>query len=105
MTYWICELSTKDKYSTLEEFAEYIKANEVTFDDDTLHLSYTSGGKKMELTFGGDFLINSQAVDTEYSRFDSPYSQAQREPETILIEFDGKSLYLDFASLERIVTD
>ncbi len=105
VTYWICELSTKDKYPTLEEFAEYIKANEVTFDDDTLHLSYTSGGKKMELTFGGDFLINSQAVDTDYSRFDSPYSQAQREPDTILIEFDGKSLYLDFDSLERIVTD
>ena len=105
VTYWICELSTKDKYPTLEEFAEYIKANEVTFDDDTLHLSYTNGGKKMELTFGGDFLINSQAVDTDYSRFDSPYSQAQREPDTILIEFDGKSLYLDFDSLERIVTD
>jgi len=105
VTYWICELATKDEYATLEEFAEYIKANTVEFDEETLHLSYTSGGKKMELTFGGDFMINSQVVDTDYSRYDSPYSETERKPDTITIEFAGKSLYLDFENLERIVKD
>jgi len=105
VTYWICELATKDDYATLEEFAEYIQSNTVDFDDETLHLSYTSGGKNMELTFGGEFLINSQIIDTDYSRYDSPYSDTERKPDTITIEFAGKSLYLDFENLERIVKD
>ena len=105
VTYWICELGTNKEYATFEEFMQHIKANEVTFDAETLQLKYTSSGKTLDLTFGGDFIVNSQVIDTNYQRYESPYSNTSREPGTILIEFDGKSLYLDFDNLIRKVQD
>jgi len=105
ITYWICELATIEDYATLDEFIEYIKSNKVTFSDESLHLSYASADKTMELSFGGDFLINSDVINTDYQRFDSPYSSTSREPGIIVIEFEGKSLILDFDNLERTVLD
>ena len=105
LTYWICELAATDEYASFDEFIDYIKSKEVLFDKESMHLSYTSNDKTMELTFGGDFLVNSKLIDTDYQRFLSPYSETERKPTTILIEFDGKSLYLDFDNLERIVID
>lgn len=105
LTYWVCELASKDDYASFDDFVSHIKSNEISFDEKSMYLMYASNDKVMELTFGGDFLINSDVVDTNYDRYASPYASTPREPETILIEFDGKSLYLDFDNLERIVED
>ena len=54
-----------------------------------------------KLTFGEDFLVNEKMIDTNYSRFDSPYVNAEKKDKTINIEFNGKSLFLDFENMNR----
>ena len=105
VTFWVCEMASKSEYATLDEFAQHIKGNSLFFDEENLFIGYESGGKTLELTYGGGFMVNGVEMDTNYQRYESPYSQTQREPDTILIEFDGKSLYLDFENLERKVED
>lgn len=105
VTYWICELATKDDFETIDDFEQHIKDNEVLFDEETQHLVYTSNNKTMELIFRGNFIVDSQLIDTNYQRFNSPYSNTQREPDTIFVEFEGKSLLLDFNNLKRTVTE
>ena len=105
VTFWVCEMASINEYATLEDFAEHIRSNPIFFDEGNLHLSYESNEKSLELTFGDRFMIDGEEVNTNYQRYDSPYSQTQREPNTILIDFDDKSLYLDFDNLERIITE
>ncbi|MBK7730926.1 MAG: hypothetical protein IPJ33_21130 [Gammaproteobacteria bacterium] len=64
-------------------------------------LGYSSSGCELELQYQGEFRIDYVPRDLEYPRFDSPYVQAPRKPETITITHDEKSLHLDFYGLKR----
>ncbi len=105
VTYWICELGSKDDYSSINKYYEYISGNEVTFSEDKLQLVYENGNKTFDLTFKGDFLVNDEIIETEHKRFDASYSNTEREPKEILIEFKGKSLLLDLENNKRIVSN
>ena len=56
---------------------------------------------ELSLEYQGEFAIDGVAQDLQYLRFDSPYATAPRKPETVTIEFEGHSLYLDFYKLRR----
>jgi hypothetical protein len=102
-TFWIIEAGSLEEDGSFGEFCNRIISNELTFDDENLILNYRSKGKNLQLKFKGDFLVNGKPVNTNYDRFDSPYSQAKKKAETIEIAFNGKSLFLDFYNMKRIV--
>ncbi|HAZ04631.1 MAG TPA: hypothetical protein DCY97_21050 [Marinilabiliales bacterium] len=104
-TFWITEAGSKDEDGLFGEFCKRIQGNSLTFNPRHLELTYLSKGKKYNLTFGSDFLINDQVINTEYDRYDSPYIKAAKKAETLTFDFKGKSLYLDFYKMERIYKD
>jgi len=103
--YWITELGTEAEYGSFENFMDTVRANPVSFDPDKLALSYTSQGRTYALTFGGDFTVDGSVIDTDYSRYDSPYVQAEQKADTLTFAYNGKSLYLDFDHMVRTVSD
>ncbi|MBN2557344.1 MAG: hypothetical protein JXB33_01170 [Clostridia bacterium] len=98
-SYWIFEISTEGAEGTFGDFIGRIKANAVSYEDDTL--TYESNGKVLEVKFGGEFKVNGTTVDTDYARHDSPYAFNDREKSTMTFEFGGERLYLDFYNMAR----
>jgi len=47
------------------------------------------------------FRVDGRQVSTDYPRFDSPHITAERDPETLTFEHDGKRLHLDFYRMVR----
>jgi hypothetical protein len=82
-----------------------ILANQVEFDEESLELSYQSRGREFLLKFGGDFLIDNQIMNTSYSRYDSPYIQAEKKDKTLTFSFRDLSLFLDFENLQRVYSN
>lgn len=95
-TYWITETGTAEQYGDFETFCNEIRSLTVSYKDETL--SY----RNLQLTYNGDFLIDNKAEDLEYDRFDSKYSAAKRKSDVIEINFEGKSLLLDFNNNRRV---
>ena len=81
-------------------FKQRIKDNEVIFDEDSLQLTYSSN-KNHDLKYLGDYKVNDNIMDLNYSRMDSPYAYIQREAMTMEISFNGETLFLDFYNMER----
>lgn len=100
-TFWITEAGSASKDGSFEEFRRQIISNELTFDAENLELIYNSNGKNYKLKFAGEFVLDGKQVDTNYSRFDSPYSKVEKKDKTIQIDFNGKSLFLDFENMTR----
>lgn len=100
-TFWIMEGGSKAEDHSFGEFCARIQKNQVTFDSKNLELTYSSKGKKYELTYDAGFLVNGKLTPVNYSRYDSPYCKADRKAETINFVFHGKSLHLDFNKMER----
>lgn len=100
-SFWITQAGSKDEDGSFKQFCERIQSNPVNFDPKQLVLNYQSGGKSYSLKSKGDFRIDDQIIDTKYSRFDSPYSHAEKKDSTITIQYNGRSLFLDFENLKR----
>ncbi|HPE75245.1 MAG TPA: hypothetical protein PLC80_04120 [Draconibacterium sp.] len=100
-TFWITEAGSPSEDGSFEAFCNRIRQNQINFNPKTLELKYYSNGKNYELKFGGEFILNGKTIDTNYSRFDSPYVKAEKKDKTINIEFNGKSLFLDFENMIR----
>lgn len=100
VTYWITEVSSISRDVSFSSFINRIKSNKVSFNETDLILSYQSNNLH-ELTYQGNYLVNNNIMDLEYERMDSPYAYTRREPDVVVIDFNGKSLYLDFYNLER----
>ena len=101
-TFWITEAGSFEEGGSFGEFCKRIISNELNFDDKKLILNYRSKGKNLQLKFKGDFKVNGKTVDTNYDRFDSPYSKAKKKADAIEISFNGNSLLLDFYNMKRI---
>ena len=100
-TCWITEAGSKTEDGSFEAFTEKIQNNELNFDVESLELTYLSNGNKYQLKFDADFSINEEVIDTNYSRYDSPYAKAKKKDKTLTFEFNGKSLFLDFDNMKR----
>lgn len=98
-TYWVCELSTKEKWSSFDEFIQGIKSRKITYANRIL--SYNTTECSLELEYGKDFKVNGRNIDVEYPRLDTPYVKAGRKPKELQISFEGSSLYLNFDRMER----
>ncbi len=100
-TYWITEAGSLTEDGYFDAFVKRVSKNEISFDVENLKLSYNSNGKKYDLEFGADFMVDGKVIDTDYDRYDSPYAKAKKKDKTITYEFNGKRLFLDFENLKR----
>jgi hypothetical protein len=100
--FWITEAGSKDRDGDFEAFVQRIQNNQVEFNPESLELKYWSNGHEYSLTFGGDFKINNEIIETSYSRYDSPYIRAEKKDKTLTFSYKGKSLFLDFDQLQRV---
>jgi hypothetical protein len=98
--YWVFEAGSAAEEGGMEEFKKRIRSNPISCADRTLE--YGSGGESLQLIFGGAFRVNDAVVNTEYKRFDSPYADCSRKPQSIVIAHDGHELELDFYGRRRI---
>ena len=64
-------------------------------------MRYSSSGTKYNLQCLGDLKVDHTIIDTNYNRYDSPYAKAKKKDKTITIEYNGKSLFLDFENMIR----
>lgn len=96
--YWICEIGTKDQFTNLTAFVRHIKSTKIQYDE--RKLTYQSV-KHYEVTYKGDFKVNSQIVETQYKRYETPYIEANRKPSALEIKFNSQSLFLNFEKGER----
>lgn len=103
--YWITELGAEAEYGSFDAFMDAIKANPISFDPEKLVLTYTSQRRTYELKFNDYFKVDGAVVDTDYSRYDSPYIHAEQKADTLTFEYNGKSLYLDFDNMVREIND
>jgi hypothetical protein len=100
-SFWVTEAGSTSEDGSFEAFTERIRNNRISFDRETLALSYKSNNTRYELEFGKDFKVNGAIIDTHYKRYDSPYIQASRKDKTLSFAFNEKSLFLDFENLIR----
>lgn len=100
VTYWITEASSSSRDLGFDKFKSRIKNNTVKFDEVNQRLTYTSN-KTHELTFKENYLLNGNLINLEYDRMDSPYAFSRREAGSIIISFNGETLYLDFYNQVR----
>jgi len=98
-TWWITEISTREAEGGFDAFMERIRSNPASYSEG--RLTYATGDREFELNFGGVFMLNGVPVDTEYDRFDSPYAEAPRKPETVTMEWNDRTLFLDFDNMIR----
>lgn len=99
--YWITEAGSRKRDGDFARFASRILENQLEFNEESLELTYHSGGREYYLQFAGDFKIDNQSINTDHSRYDSPYIQAEKKDPTLEFLYNGKSLFLDFEHLKR----
>jgi hypothetical protein len=100
-TFWITEGGSREEDNSFGEFCQRILSNEVAFDPGSMTVTYHSKGRKYQLTFAGDFLLDGQVVDTQYDRFDAPYCKAGKKAEDLIFAFNGKTLHLNYHKMIR----
>lgn len=88
---YVTELSSLREES-FAEFIERIKNNTVRFEGDGVCCK--TGDRTIEVTYSGTFKINGEMQETEYMRYDGDYCKAPREPEGVVVSFDGESAKL-----------
>jgi hypothetical protein len=100
--FWITEAGSRERDGDFKQFVDRILGNQVEFNEESLELAYRSGGREFYLAYGGDFLIDEEAINTSYSRFDSPYIRAEKKAKTLTFSHMDKRLFLDFENLQRV---
>lgn len=93
-TYWVFEASTEKDEGSFTAFIKRIKNNGANLAGNILQ--YQSNSRILQLSFGGDFIVDGEHIETEYRRFDSPYSTTERKSHAITISHADKTLFLDF---------
>lgn len=95
VTLWVTELGSL-KEESFASFKERVLTNKLEFNRETLTACYSTNGRTYELTYRGDYIVDGSTVDTEYLRFDSPYSITGRKSKKIILQHMGHQLKLDF---------
>ena len=96
---YITELSDADKES-FEEFKSRIKSNIVDFSDDgKAHYKTISG--VLDVSYDGDFHVNGEAQNMNFSRYDSKFCKAERKDGEITVKSENNTLTLDFGNAKR----
>ncbi|PKK99290.1 MAG: hypothetical protein CVV57_01870 [Tenericutes bacterium HGW-Tenericutes-2] len=81
-----------------DHFVKRIESSQVIF---TKKKIVMKNDHLYELKMLKDFKIDGKVIDTEYSRYETPYVHAKRKPEELTIAYMNKRLYLNFNQMIR----
>ena len=86
---------------SFESFVNEKLQNQASFEDMTV--SYTTGNREFNVKYGVHFNINGETIDTNYARYENDYVSAkvERKSDIISLNFEGKSLTLDYKNGTR----
>lgn len=98
ITAWVCRVSHREASGTFHEFIDDMDKKMFNFNGRTLQFD------NLSLTYKGPFTLDGHPIDTQCPRYDTPYVQADTQPQTLDIQHDGLSLHLDFDQMIRNFT-
>ena len=98
---WITELGSVKDNGSFESFVNEKLQNQASFEDMTV--SYTTDNRVFNVKYGVHFNINGETIDTNYARYENDYVSAkvERKSDIISLNFEGKSLTLDYKNGTR----
>jgi hypothetical protein len=109
--YYVTEMSSVDMES-FDSFVTRMMANPLVYDEVNHQVNYITklylehSTTSLQANMTGLFLVNDVIVDLEYPRFWSPYvlGQIERKPETIMFQFGGHALVINYQQKTRIAS-
>jgi hypothetical protein len=103
ISFWITEAGSASEDGSFSDFVKRIRANQLSFDKESLVLNYESNQHLYELEYGAAFKVNGKEVNTSYPRYDSPYVKGEKKDPSFRYECKGQGLYLDFEKQIRTI--
>jgi hypothetical protein len=98
---YICELGSRPKFGSFQDFVKKIGAASVEFGDLTVAYDSPSQGR-LQFGWSGDFTRDGKAVQLgRYPRYGNPYVEAEFPGGTITVKHKGQQLHLDWETLTR----
>lgn len=95
VTAWVCHLSSNSQSGSFGDFIAEVKRNKFAFKEKNLVY------KDISFTYKKEFTVNGEEINPQVNRYDSPYIKAKRKPEEMIIQYNGKSLKLNFSNMVR----
>jgi hypothetical protein len=96
---YILQVAPASDFATYETFKDAIRALPVTVTLDPLPaVTYTNlDGEVLKAVYDGHLSVDDTDVDPrEWNLFDGPYTQAERESQSLEMTHDGERYFLDF---------
>jgi hypothetical protein len=100
---WLCQMGREAEDGSFEQFVEVVSSAGLTFSGQ--NVEYQAPGIGL-VRFGweGPLTVDGENVNVEdYPRYDNPYVQAEFDPNEIHVKANGKELYLNWETSERVI--
>ena len=101
---WLCQMGREAEDGSFGEFIETVSSAQLTFDGQ--NVEYRAPGIGL-VRFGWEspLTVDGEVVNVQnYPRYDNPYVQTEFDPTVIHIKANGKELYLNWETGERIIS-
>ena len=94
---WVVQMGRAEMDGSFAEFVDKVTALDVTFGEDSVHLT-SLRGESLDFGWQGPLLVNEeeQAI-SGFLHFDNPYSSTELGSETMSIQFMDLLMQLDFS--------
>jgi hypothetical protein len=102
---WVVQLGRKSVDGPFESFVSSVSSTPLNIRG--LKVEYQAPGLGL-VTFDreGDLTLDGEVIPLDgYPRWSNPYTQAEFGSDQFTIEYQGQSLFLDFESAERLITE
>ena len=94
---WMVQMGRADADGSFAEFVEKVTALDITFEEDSIHLS-SLRGESIDFGWQGPLLVNEKEEPISgFLHFDNPYSSTELGAEKMSIQFMDLLMQLDFS--------
>ena len=94
---WMVQMGRADADGSFAEFVEKVTALDITFEEDSIHLS-SLRGESIDFGWQGPLLVNEKEQPISgFLHFDNPYSSTELGAEKMSIQFMDLLMQLDFS--------
>jgi len=102
---WIVQVGRESVDGPFESFVSSVSSAQLDIRD--LEVEYQAPGLGL-VTFDweGDLTLDGEVIPLDgYPRWSNPYTQAEFGSDQFTIQYQGQSLFLDFKTVERLITE
>ena len=94
---WVVQMGREETDGSFAEFVEKVTGLDVTFGEDSVHLT-SLRGESIDFGWEGPLLVNESEEPTSgFLHFDNPYSSTELGSEKMSIQFMDLLMQLDFS--------